>query len=142
MAEPIRISTQKFEPESGVEIDGKIWSIKPPGAGTELRLSQAFRGSKLYSSRMGIIEKKIEEETVTEEDLDKYEEYIDKFEKHEKVIFDISTSILRDNTDTNKEVKEWVDKTPTITIEKVFDEIERQSLKREVDGQKDSSGSS
>jgi len=142
MAEPIKISTKKFEPDGKVDIDGNIWTIKPPGAGTELRLSQAFRGSKLYASRMNIVEKKIESETATSEDLDKYEEYIDKFEKHEKVIFDISTSILRDETDSNKQVKEWVENTPTITIEKVFDEIERQSLQRQLDGSKETSSSS
>ena len=52
MAEPVKISTSKHIKEGKVDIDGHIWTVKLPGAKTELRMSQVFRDNKLYAARI------------------------------------------------------------------------------------------
>lgn len=142
MAEPIKISTSKYTKDGKVEVDGNIWEIKLPGAGTDLKLRQALRSSKLYSSRINIIDKKIEDETATQEDLDDYEKYLEKFDEYERIIFELSTNMLKDGTEDNSQVKAWVDRTPSLIIEKVFEDIENQSLLRSADGQEKAATSS
>ena len=127
MAQPIKINTGKYVKEGQVEIDGKIWSVKLPGAGTELRLSQAFRKSKLYGARINLLDKKIDSETITENELDQYEEYSKLFEENEKVIFEFFTSVFKDNTKDNSEVKKWVEETPTSIIQLAFEDIQGQA---------------
>lgn len=127
MSEPIKISTEKYNKQGKVDIDGHIWTVKLPGAGTELRLSQAMRASKLYGSRISLIDKKIDKDTATEADLDSYEKYIKKYEENEKVIFDFFTTMFQDDTEDNSEVKKWVEETPTSIIELAFEDIKNQA---------------
>ncbi len=127
MAEPIKISTSKYTKEGKVEIDGHLWTVKLPGAGTELRLSQAFRGSKLWSARINSMDKKIDAGTSTDADLDKYEEYNNKYNENEKIIFDFFSQMFQDGTEDNSEVKAWVENTPTSIIQQTFEDIKEQN---------------
>jgi len=125
MTEPTKIRTNNKKGK--VDIDGHIWSVVLPGAGTELRFSQASRACKLYMARLEIIDKKIESGTATEEDLDKYEEYSKKYEENEKLVLDIFTNTFRDGTEDNSEVKKWVEETPSVFIMKAFEDVRDQS---------------
>lgn len=125
MAEPTKIRTNNKKGK--VDIDGHIWSVVLPGAGTELRFSQASRACKLYMARLEIIDKKIEAGTATEEDLDKYEDYSKKYEENEKLVLDIFTNTFRDGTEDNSEVKKWVEDTPSVFIMKAFEDVRDQS---------------
>lgn len=125
MAEPTKIRTDNKKGK--VDIDGHIWSVVLPGAGTELRFSQASRACKLYMARLEIIDKKIEAGTATEEDLDKYEDYSKKYEENEKLVLDIFTNTFRDGTEDNSEVKKWVEDTPSVFIMKAFEDVREQS---------------
>lgn len=127
MAEPLKISTKKYTGGGKVDIDGNVWSVKLPGAGTELRFSQASRACKLYLSRMELVEKKIDAGTVTDSDLDKYEEYKNKYEENEKVIYDIFSNTFDDGTEDNSEVKKWVYDTPTSIIMLAFEDVRSQA---------------
>lgn len=136
MAEPIKINTGKYNKQGKVEIDGKIWSVRLPGAGTEMRLSQAFRRSKLYSSRIANLDKKIEAGNITDSELDSYEEYCDRYDENEKIIFDFFLSFFKDSTKNNSEVKKWVNDTPTSIIELAFEDVKNQANQEEgTDGQ-------
>ena len=104
MSEPIKINTGKYITHGKVEIDGHTWTVKLPGAGTELRYSQAQRASKLWGSRLALLDKKIDKGTITESELDKYEEYSKKYEENERVIYDIFKDIFKDDTKDNSEV--------------------------------------
>ncbi len=125
--EPIKINTGKYNKQGKVDVDGKIWSVKLPGAGSELRLSQAQRTSKLYATRIELIEEKIENKTATEEDLDKYEEYSEKFQENDKLIYESFGSIFNDGTKDNSEVKKWLNETPMIVILMSFEDIKKQA---------------
>lgn len=141
MAEVLRVSTGKYKKEGKVEIDGHVWTVKLPGAGTELRLSQVFRASKLYGSRISLLDKKIDNESITEAELDKYEEYSAKFEESEREVYAFFTSMFRDDTKDNSEVKKWIEETPTAIIQMAFEDIKEQSNKEEPDGQQEPSTS-
>lgn len=130
MAEPTKIRTHNKNGK--VDIDGHIWSVHLPGAGTELRFSQASRACKLYMARLEIIDKKIESGTVTEEDLDKYEEYSRKYEENEKVVLDIFINTFRDDTKDNSDVRKWVEETPSVFIMKAFEDVREQSADNTV----------
>lgn len=127
MAEPLKISTKKYTGGGKVDIDGNVWAVKLPGAGTELRFSQASRSCKLYLSRMELVEKKIDAGTVTDSDLDKYEDYKNKYEDNERVIYDIFSNTFDDGTEDNSSVKEWVYDTPTSIIMLAFEDVRSQS---------------
>lgn len=117
MAEPIKINTGKYKKDGKVDIDGNVWSIKLPGAGTELKLSQAQR-------RLKALDKKIESGTATEADLDKYDVL-------EKVMYDSFKDMLNDGTDGNEAVHKWIHETPTAIISQVFEDIKEQANGRE-----------
>jgi hypothetical protein len=127
MAEPIRISTNKYTKKGKVEIDGKVWSVVLPGAGTELKLSQAQR-------RIKMLEKKVESGEATEVDLDNYDAY-------EKVIYDVFVNIFKDGTEDNSEVTAWINETPMSVISMALEDI-KQAANGEDDGSKDSSSTS
>lgn len=127
MAEPLKISTANYNKQGKVEVDGHIWTVRLPGAGTELRLSQAMRSSKLYGSRISLLDKKIDNKEITEAELDKYEEYAKKYEENEQAILSFFTGIFQDDTPDNSEVKQWVEDTPTAIIEMAFTDIKEQS---------------
>lgn len=134
MAEPIKIDTTKYRKEGKVNIDGHIWDVHLPGAGTELRLSQLFRSSQLWSSRIELAERKIKANTATEEDLDKYEECDARFTESEQKILDLFTQFFKDSTPDNSEVKAWLEETPIAFIQATFEDIKEQSqnVKAEV----------
>lgn len=129
MPEPIQINTSKYNTHGKVEIDGHIWEVRLPGAGTELRLSQATRASKLYGSRIALLDQKIDAETITSEDLDLYEEYNRKYEEAEKILTGFFTTVFKDSTEDNSEVKKWVEDTPTSIIMLAFDDVKNQANK-------------
>lgn len=115
----IKISTGKYTKEGKVDIDGNIWTIKLPGAGTEMKLSQAQR-------RLKLLDKKIEADTADEDDLDKYD-------KFEKVIFDTFKDMFRDGTPENAKVKEWVEDTPIAIIAQIFEDVKEAADGRETE---------
>lgn len=122
MPEAIKISTSKYTKQGKVDIDGKIWSVTLPGAGTELKLSQAQR-------RIRVLDKKIESGDVTEEDLDRYDAY-------EKTVYDVFLNMFRDSTKDNSEVTKWVNETPLAIILLAFEEIKNRA-NGEPNGQED-----
>lgn len=126
MTEPLKISTSKYTKTGKVDIDGNIWDIHIPGAGTELRFSQASRACKLYQARIELLDKKIDEKTATEEDLNLYEDYCKKYEDNEGIIFDIFSSVFTDGKD-NKSVRKWIDETPTVVIIQAFEDARGQA---------------
>lgn len=129
MAEPISISTNKYKKQGKVEIDGNVWEVKLPGAGTELRLSQAQR-------RIKLLEKKVENGTATEEDLDKYDKY-------EELVYDTFKTMFRDNTKDNSQVNKWIEETPLMFIMMAFEEIKKSAQGEDSsDGRESSSTSS
>lgn len=109
MAEPIKISTGKYNKSGKVDIDGRIWTVNLPGASTELKLNQAQR-------RLNLLDKKVKDGSVTEEELDRYDEY-------EKVVYDTFTNIFKDDTEDNSEVKKWIDETPLAIIVMALEDI-------------------
>lgn len=146
MAEPIKISTGKYKTEGKIDIDGNIWSVKLLGAGSELRLSQAFRRSKLWGSRIDLIDKKIQEGKATEQDLDKYEEYDERYTKSEALLVELFSQFLSDGTPENASVKKWIDETPTPIIQMVFEDMQKQATQNNEaeasDGQQEPPASS
>lgn len=163
MSEPIKISTTKYIQNGKVEIDGHVWTVKMPGAGTELRYSQAQRGSKLWGSRLELFDKKIDKYekakldfenkkisqaeldklAPTEEDLDKYEEYSKEYDKNERIIYDVFKSVFQDGTKDNSEVNKWLEETSLSLIILAFDEISQNAdnlnskIKESDDGEKE-----
>jgi hypothetical protein len=143
MSQPIKINTGKYIQHGKIEIDGHVWTVKMPGAGTELRYSQAQRGSKLYGSRIQLLDKKIDNGTITEEELDKYEEYSAKFEENERIIYDVFKNVFQDGTKDNSEVNKWLEETSLSLIILAFDEISQNAdnlnskIKESDDGEKE-----
>lgn len=113
MAEPIKISTGKYNKEGKVEVDGKLWTVKLPGASTELRLNQAQR-------RLQVLDKKVQDGTATEADLDRYDDY-------EKTIYDTFLNIFQDDTEDNSEVSAWINETPMAIIVMALEDIKKQA---------------
>lgn len=126
MTEPLKISTSKYTKSGKVDIDGNIWNITVPGAGTELRFSQASRACKLYQARLDLLDKKIADKTITSEELDSYETYASKYEENEKIVFNIFSSVFTDDKD-NASVHKWIDETPTAIIMRAFEDARGQS---------------
>lgn len=142
MAEAIKISTGKYTKEGKVEVDGKLWTVKLPGAGSEMRLSQAFRLSKSSSARLKLLDEKIDAGTATEQDLDRYDEYSEQFQKNEELIMELSLNIFKDGTPDNSEVRRWINDTPAAIIQMAFDDIQQAAEEKDKDGQQDSAESS
>lgn len=127
MPDPIKISSDKYNKKGKVDIDGKIWSVKLPGARTEMVLSQAFRASKLHGARIDLIDKKITTETATEADLEKYEEACEKYTASETSIYNFLAGMFKDETPDNSEVKKWLDETPTAVVMMAFEDIKNNA---------------
>lgn len=107
-----------------VVIDGNTWNYREIGAGESQRMTQAFARVKLYARRAERIDKKLETGTdISDEDMDKQEEYLDKIQKYSTEANDILFSCLSDGTPDNKSVREWFDKTPQHIIEKISQDI-------------------
>ena len=141
MSGPIKISTGKWNREGKVEVDGNLWTAKLPGSKSELKISQSFRRSKLYATRIELIHKKIENGTATEIDLDNYEEYCNRFDESEREIMSHFTKMFSDGTKDNSQVKKWVDDTPSAIIELAFESVKSQTSGEE-DGQQEPTTSS
>lgn len=127
MAEPIKISTSKYTKSGKVDVDGHIWSVNLPGAGTEMRFSQASRACKSAEARLGLIDKKIDAGTVTEAELDSYDEHAKRYEDNERIIYDVFMAVFKDDTKDNSEVKKWMNDTPTAIIMLAFEDIKGQA---------------
>lgn len=124
---PIKISTAKYNKKGKVDIDGHIWDVVLPGAGTELRFSQASRACKLYAARIDLLDKKIDSGKATLDELDQYEDYAKKFEENERVIYETFTATFKDGTPDNSEVKAWVEATPTMIIMMAMEDVKEQA---------------
>lgn len=127
MAEPIKISTSKYTKQGKVEIDGHLWTVKLPGAGTEMRLSQSFRKSKGYAARIELLEKKIDDGKASETDLDTYDKVCAEYDENERFIMSVFTSIFQDDTKDNSEVKQWLEETPSGIIQMAFESIKESA---------------
>ena len=108
-----KIDTSKYTKEGKVEVDGKIWSVVLPGAGTELKLSKAIR-------RQEFLAKKLEKGDATEADLDKLDEI-------EDFIMSVYTGLFKDDTADNSDVTEWMNSTPLAIIVQAFEDIKEQA---------------
>jgi hypothetical protein len=135
MSEPIKISTSKYTKQGQVDVDGNIWNVVLPGAGTELRFSQASRACKMNAARIGLLDKKIDNGSITSDELDKYEEYSKAYESNESIVYQIFQNTFRDSTDDNSEVKKWINDTPTSIIMLAFEDVKSQA-NGEANGQK------
>lgn len=106
----------------GVIIDGKTWQYIEPGMGSQQRLAQHMSRIKLYGKWVERLDAKIDDNTITEEEMNKYEEYLDKVQKHTEGVKEIFSNTYRDGSKDNASVIEWLDTTPPWKIEKVFQE--------------------
>lgn len=145
MAEPIKINTSKYITQGKVDVDGNIWNVVLPGAGTELRFSQASRACKSSAARIGLIDKKIDAGTVTEAELNTYDEHSKRYEDNEAIIYGVFQSTFRDGTKDNSEVTAWINDTPTALIMLAFEDVKNQANSKELeatDGQQEQTTSS
>ena len=99
MTDTRKVDTSKYTKEGKVEVDGKLWTVKLPGAGTELRISKAQR-------RLAFLEKKI-----------------DRYDELEQFMFDFFKGVFTDSTKDNSEVTEWIENTPGAIIIQAFEDI-------------------
>lgn len=109
----ITINTSKYMGEKRVVIDGNDWKVTLPGAGEELRMSQAQR-------RIKLLDKKIEDGSATEADYDLYD-------KLEADMLQRFVDMFNDGSKDNKTVKDWVNNTPFAIIAASFEEVKKQS---------------
>lgn len=127
MAETVKISTSKYIKQGKVDVDGNVWNIVLPGAGTELRFSQASRACKSSAARMQLLDKKIDAGTITELELDTYDEHSKRYEDNEAIIYSIFQHTFKDNTEGNSEVTKWINDTPTAIIMMAFEDVKNQA---------------
>lgn len=133
MAEPVKISTSKYTKKGKVDVDGNIWSVELPGAGTEMRFSQASRACRSAGARIQLLDKKIESGKVTEAELDQYDEYSQRYERNERIIYDVFLQVFQDGTKDNSEVKKWMENTPTAIIMLAFEDVKSQATEDKED---------
>lgn len=112
---------EKSKPK-GVIIDGKTWQYIEPGMGSQQRLAQHMSRIKLYGKWVERLDAKIDNDTITDEEMIKSEEYLDKIQKHTDGVKEIFNATYRDGTADNASVLQWLDVTPPWKIEKVFQE--------------------
>lgn len=108
-----QIDTTKYTTEGKVEVDGMIWTVKLPGGGKELEMSKAQR-------RVKFLQKKIDSDNYTEEDLDK----LDKLEDY---FYNFFKDIFKDSTEDNSQVDKWINDTPQAVILMAFEDIKNQA---------------
>lgn len=117
MADEIRrVDTSKYTKEGKVEVDGNIWTVKIPGAGTEMKMSK-------YQRREKFLKSKLDNGTASEADLDTYDEI-------EEFFYDFFKNIFQDGTPENTSVHEWVEATPLSVIAQAFEDIKEQASKK------------
>ena len=113
MSDIKKIDTSKYVTDGKVEVNGKIWEVVLPGAGTELKMTKMRR-------RSDFLTKKVEKGDATEEDLDRLDAIEDEF-------FEFFKSVFKDSTKDNSEVNEWIEKTPTAIIMQAIEDIREQA---------------
>lgn len=133
MAEARKIGTGFIQKQ--VVIDGNTWNYREIGSGEGERMSQAFARVKLYAKRAELINNKIDNGSVTEEELDKQEEYLDLIRQNTTEAYEILFNCLSDGTEDNKTIREWFDKTPQWKVEKASLDIIRGDLESVKDEQ-------
>lgn len=116
MAEPLIINTGDYLKQGKVEVDGNIWSVKLPGAATELKVSQLKR-------RLEFLEKKIDSGTATDVDIDKCDDL-------EAKLYAALMSMFSDGSEDNSSVVKWMEETPLVVILQVSDDIKEKSSGR------------
>lgn len=147
MSEPIKVSTSKYNKQGKVEVDGHLWTVKLPGAGTELRMSQMEREQRACEARLKNLEKKLDDGTATDEEIDRYEELAKKSHDLTQESYEVFFQSFNDGTPENKSVKKWLDETSPTVIFLTFRDIKEGGDKsntakaEEVDGSKDSAAS-
>ena len=120
MSEITKVDTSKYKKEGKVEIDGNVWTVKLPGAGTELKMSKLQR-------RQDFLSKKVENGTATEADLDRFDEIEDWF-------FNFFKTLFNDGTKDNQAVNDWVENTPMAIILQAFEDIKEQANEADSTG--------
>jgi hypothetical protein len=123
MAEPIKISTSKYTKQGKVEIDGHVWTVKLPGAGTELRMSQLEREQRTCEARLKNLETIIDKGNATDLQIDQYEELSQKSAELSEQSNSIFHQTFNDGTDDNESVKAWLHDTPTAVIYLTFQDV-------------------
>lgn len=108
-----QIKTSEHQKTKKILIDGNEWTMKSPGSGTQLRLSQLQRRYELLS-------KKLEGGAATLEDMDKMDEF-------ENSMLDYYASIFNDGTAENLQVKNWIAENSFETINAITAEITKQT---------------
>lgn len=122
----IQIKTSDIKKVYNVEMDGRAWQMKSPGAGDELRMGQMQRRIKRLTA-------KVDNDTATDSDYDD----LDKLENDMLGFFD---KLFTDTTPDNSEVKEWVRNTPIHVLVKAVEMIKEQSEAKEVNKQNEQTG--
>ena len=117
MSDIKKIDTSKYVTDGKVEVNGKIWEVVLPGAGTELKMTKMRR-------RSDFLTKKVEKGDATEEDLDRLDAIEDEF-------FEFFKSVFKDSTKDNSEVAEWIEKTPMAIIMQAIEDIKEQANENE-----------
>lgn len=125
MAAPIKISTSKYTKSGKVEIDGMMWDVKLPGAGTELRMAQIEREVKVSEARIKNLEKRIDSGSATDDEIDRYETLCETSERLQKETYATFEKVFKDGTDDNASVKKWLAETPTIIQFLVFEDVKK-----------------
>ena len=113
MSDIKKLDTSKYVTDGKVEVDGKIWDVVLPGAGTELKMTKLRR-------RNDFLTKKVEKGDATEADLDRLDAIEDEF-------FDFFKGIFKDSTKDNSEVNDWIERTPTAIIMQAIEDIREQA---------------
>lgn len=111
MSEVKVVDTKKYIVSGNVLVDGKEWVVQLPGAGRELQYSKVAR-------RIKVLNTKVENDTATEEDLDKLDSL-------EDFIVEYFVSIWKDTTEDNSEVRKWVNDTPMAVISAALEDIKK-----------------
>lgn len=123
MAEPIRVNTSKYTKSGKVEVDGMVWNVKLPGAGTELRMGQVQREAKTTEARIKNLENKLDNGTATDEEIDRFEELCNRSLRLQKESMAVFLSVFNDGTKDNASVKKWLDETPSAIQFRVFEDV-------------------
>lgn len=112
----VSIDTSLYIRTGKVKVDGMAWTVKLPGAKTDLKMSRLQR-------RLKHLDHKIEENTATDEDYNEYDEA-------EQWYYDVLRDLFQDGSKNNAQVHKWVDETPMFIIIAAFEDIKNQADKK------------
>lgn len=118
MSEIKIIDTSKYTRSGKVQVDGMTWDVVLPGAGKELEYSKMMR-------RANFLQKKVDNGTAEEADLDRLDEL-------ELKSIDYFASIFKDATKDNSEVKQWINDTPMGIIIQSLEDVKSQVNDAEI----------